>query len=293
MHQLDVGGRRVAVHEMGDPTAARTVVLCHAAPGSGAFDPDPDQTRARSIRLLAVDRPGYGGSDPVPDGQWATVASAAGDVAAALDQLGVEGPVGVAGWSAGGRVALAVAARHPELVDRVVVMATPAPQEEVPWIPDEQVAGLDAMRALPPEEVHAALGAQVGQMLGEEPSPDALLAMVGAGPGDERALAMHGARDRLVAMLRGAMAQGVGGVTADIAGYCLQPWGFEPREVEAKTLLLYGKLDPVTGPAHARWWKEHLGDRRVEIAPTAGHLLVIPMWGRALSHLAPGTKSST
>ncbi len=55
----------------------------------------------------------------------------------------------MAGWSAGGRVALALAARHPELVGRAGVIAAPAPDEEVPWYGDENRAMVDALRGLP------------------------------------------------------------------------------------------------------------------------------------------------
>src|SRR5262245_57338766 len=106
----------------------RLVVFCHSAPGAGPFDPTPAQTHASNVTLLAVVRPGYGRSDPVPAGGWATVDSAADDIATVLDSLGA-GRVGVVGWSAGGRVALALAARRPDLVDRVVSTATPAPDD--------------------------------------------------------------------------------------------------------------------------------------------------------------------
>src|SRR5262245_18513326 len=129
-------GRRVAVHRSGPLEGARVVVLCHPAPGAGLLDPDPTETRARGVALLSVDRPGYGGSDPRLDGRWATVGSAVDDLEAALDAFDVT-QVGVVGWSAGGRVALALAARRPELVDRVVVVATPAPDDEVAWVPKD------------------------------------------------------------------------------------------------------------------------------------------------------------
>lgn len=281
-------GRAVAVHVLSRGSArARTVVLCHAAPGSGLLDPDPVETAGRDITLVAVDRPGYGGSDPVPAGSWATVGDAAEDVAAALDHLGVTGPVGVAGWSGGGRVAAALAARHQDRVDRVAVVATPAPHEEVPWVPDDHQAGLEALRYLPPDEVHAAL---VG-MLGADLPADAaeLLPLVGAGPDDDSALAMPGARERLTAMLAASVRQGALGLAMDIAGYSLRPWGFERADVAARTLLVYGAKDAVIGAAHARWWKDGLPDARIETAPEHGHLVLLPLWGRVLSHLAPGS----
>ncbi|HET9494380.1 MAG TPA: alpha/beta hydrolase [Chloroflexia bacterium] len=286
------GGRRVAVYRLAEGDSGRVVVLCHIAPGSGTLDPDPEQTLARGVTLLAVDRPGYGRSDPLPDSRWATVSSAADDLAAVLDRLG-GAPVGVAGWSAGGRVALALAARRPDLVDRVVVIGTPAPHEEVPWIPDEEQAMLDAMRGLPPEAVHATMKEQFGAMLAQFPSPGDALGLLGVSPADDAALARPGVRERLAAMLDATLAQGAAGMVADVAGYTLQPWGFEPEAVKAKTLLLYGSDDPVAGPRHAQWWKKHIPDSRVEIAPGAGHMLVFPLWERVLSHLAPGAKRRT
>lgn len=282
-------GRRVAVHHVTDGGTERTLVFCHAAPGSATFDPDPEQTRARGVTLLSVDRPGYGQSDPVSGADWASVGSAADDIAAMLDQLD-RGPVGVVGWSAGGRVALALAARHPELVDRVVVLATPALHEEVPWIPDEQAAGLEQLRGLPADQVHAALSRHLGPLLPQSTDMTEVLPLLGVAPADDAALALPGARDRLKRMLEAAFAQGVAGMVGDIAGYCLQPWGFEPSAVRAKTLLLYGTKDPVAGSRHGTWWQKHLPNARLEMVPNAGHLVIFPMWQRVLSFLAPRTK---
>ena len=75
------GGRAAAVHELARPGDGRTIVFCHAAPGAGTFDPDPAATRRRGVRLIAVDRPGYGGSEPVRSGEWASVDRAADDTA--------------------------------------------------------------------------------------------------------------------------------------------------------------------------------------------------------------------
>jgi pimeloyl-ACP methyl ester carboxylesterase len=291
-------GRRVAVHRTNTQTAwypareasegagERVVVFCHSAPGAGIFDPDPAVTRARNVRLLSVDRPGYGGSQPVARGEWATVASAADDLAAVLDSLYVE-RAGVVGWSAGGRVALALAARRPDLVDRVVVLATPAPDVDVPWIAAEQRDVFEQLRGPAPAVVHAELAERLGASVPDDPYAPEAAWLLGAGAADAAVLASHGVRIRLGAMLQAAFLQGAGGLAADIAGYCLQPWGFDPEAVEAETLLLYGSRDPVAGPRHGRWWHEQLPDARLEVVPGAGHLLVVPAWARVLSFLAP------
>src|SRR5215211_7692371 len=258
-------GRRIAVHltstrALWPAAEERLVVFCHSAPGAGSFDPDPAQTKASKATLLSVDRPGYGRSDPLPAGRW----------------------------SAGGRVALALAARRPDLVERVAVVATPAPDEAVPWIDPRQREELQRLCALAPEDAHEALALSLGPVIPSDPfSDEALWLLAAEGTSDKAAHRSPGVRNRLGEMLRAAFTQGAAGLAADIAGYCLQPWGFEPEEVQAKTLLLYGSRDPVAGPAHARWWQERIPDARLEVAPDAGHLVLLPMWSRALAHVSP------
>lgn len=281
-------GRRVAVHDLNpdSPHDAPVVLLCHAAPGSGRFDPAPEATAAAGVRLLAPDRPGYGGSDPVHDG-FASVGVAADDAAAVLEYVLAAGvSAGVAGWSAGGRVALALAERRPELVGRVAVVATPAPDEEVPWYPDEQRAGIDALRGAPASDAHAALTAAFAPMM-DALTGEARLGLVAGGAADTALLQAPEVADRLRGMLDAALEQGAAGMIADIAGYTLAPWGFDPGTVRAEVLLVYGDADAVAGPEHGAWWQGALPRATLEVVPEVGHLLVVPCWERVLAHVAP------
>ena len=88
-------------------------------------------------------------------------------------------------------------------------------------------------------------------------------------------------------MFEAAYAQGPIGMLADTAGALLWPWGFEPSQVVAKTLLLYGSADRLVAPRHGKWWQKHLPDARYEQVPGAGHLVILSMWPRVLAHLAP------
>lgn len=280
------GGRRVTVRDLTPAAAADApvVLLCHAAPGAALFDPDPEVTEGHGVRLVALDRPGYGGSDPATDA-FSTVDSAADDAAAVLGPLLVDGVgAGVAGWSAGGRVALALAARRPDLVDRVAVIGTPAPDDEVPWVPAEHRAGVEALRGATASDAHKALSAAFGPTL-EAMAADERFGLVGVGDADAAVLARGGVPDRLRAMLDDAFRQGAAGMVADIASYMLQPWGFAPADVAAEVLLAYGGADPVAGHAHGAWWQRRLPNAQLETMPGVGHLVVVPAWDRVLAHL--------
>jgi pimeloyl-ACP methyl ester carboxylesterase len=271
MSTFTTRGRAVEVHDL-TPDAgpdAPLVLLCHAAPGSGAFDPDPEVTAARGIRLLSLDRPGYGGSEPLED-EFATVGSAADDAADLLGNVLPDGATaGVAGWSAGGRVALALA----------------APDQEVPWYGDENRAMVDALRGLPPADATAQLTAVFEGMLGTGDADDgALMRLAGIADADADVLTPP-VRARLRTMLDVASAQGVTGVVADLAGYTLAEWGFAPAQVAAEVLLAYGADDALVPPAHGEWYRAQLPSAELRLWPGVGHLVVVPVWSQVLDHL--------
>lgn len=277
-------GRRVAVHDLtpGSAAAAPVVLFCHPAPGSGTFDPSPAVTATHGVRLLGVDRPGYGDSDPIGDA-FAPVDLVADDAIAVLESVLPAGATaGLAGWSAGGRVVAAVAARRPDLVSRIALIGTPAPDEDVPWYPDAIRPGIDALRGRPAAAVHSALAGAFAAM----PSTgDTRTTRLGVGDADRAVLAADGVAARLSTMLDAAEKQGLTGTVADVAGYTLAPWGFAPADVAADALLGYGAQDGI-GPAHGQWWQRALPRARLEVVPEVGHLLVVPFWDRVLDHLA-------
>ncbi len=269
-------GRRISVRVTG-PADGRPVLLCHSAPGSRLFDPDPRVSAAAKIRLITPDRPGYGESERLPEGIAPTIPVWADDCAAVLDHFGIRG-VAVAGWSAGGRVALALAARRPDLVQSVAVIATPAPDEEVRWIGVEQQAMIAALSTDP----DTALTTLEQMLIPMTADPAGRLGMVGGGPADETALGNSTLRTEVEAMLAAAFAQGSVGLAADLASYTLQPWGFDPRAVGAPVRCWYGDADAVVSPAHGQWWADHVADGRLTVVPDVGHLLLRPVWADVL-----------
>jgi len=282
-HSITIdGGRRIAVRITG-PEDGSPLLLSHVAPGSRLFDPDPAATAEAGVRLITLDRPGYGGSDRLAEGSAPTVPRFSDDCAAVLDQLGVR-EAAVTGWSAGGRIAMALAARRPDLVRSVAVVGTPAPDEHVAWIgPDEKamIAGLEA----DPESALADLEQMLAPMAAD---PAALVGMVAGGAADEAALADGDLRASLEVMLAEAFRQGPAGLAGDLVSYTMAPWGFDPRAVGAPVRCWYGAADAVVSPAHGQWWVDQVADGTLTVVPGAGHLLVRQVWADVLRWGAAG-----
>ena len=277
---VTVDARAVSVDVTG-PDDGPVVVFFHAAPGSRRFDPDPAATAAAGVRLIMFDRPGYGGSDPLADGTIPTVTRFADDAAAVLDELGITDAV-LVGWSAGGRIAAAVAARRPELAAALFIVATPAPDEDVPWVPEEQRQAITMMKGDP-----AAAVGQMVEMLGPMADPAAVAGSVASGPADEAALdADPDLRQRLSTMAATAVAQGSIGVAADIVSYTVADWGFDPSSIGAPTTAVYGDADPVVSPAHGGWWASRIPSVELVVVPDAGHLVITAAWPLVLTAAA-------
>lgn len=270
-------GRIVAIDEVGPPDAP-VVVFLHSSPGSRRFDPDPQATAAAGVRLVTLDRPGYGASSPWSDDVVPGVAPCADDVAAALDHLGVE-DAAVAGWSTGGRVAAGVAARHPARVRALALVGTPSPADDS-WIPPEHQAMLTGLRDDPLTATRR-LADVLGPLLGGD--PDAALA-ADTGEADRPLLADPRVRDRLTAMFTEALRPGVHGVAADIVSDQIAEWGFDSASIGAPTHC-FSSADDFIGPSHGQWWADTITVSTVHLTSGIGHLLVITQWAAVLAAL--------
>lgn len=273
-HRIPLPDGRCLAVDVRRGHTAQVVLFLHSAPGSRRFDPDPGVPGG----LVTLDRPGYGDSDPLAADIVPTLARVADDIAVALGLLDLR-DLPVVGWSGGGRAALALAARHPQLVQRVALVGTPAPDDEVRWIPPEQKAQLVELRNDP-----AAAVAALVRTLDGVPRD---VSLVSAGPADLRALRRDSTlRERLERMVGDAFRTGVGGLAADIVAAEVAPWGFTLDDVQAEVIGFYGTEDTHVPPAHGAWWANHVRNGRTIEVPDAGHLAVATAWDEIVSEVA-------
>lgn len=271
-HRVPVDGRILAVLEAGDESG-HAVVAIHGTPGSGLLWRGlAEDAEARGIRLLAYDRPGYGGSDPHPG---RTVADAAGDVAAIADALGVE-RFAVEGGSGGGPHTLACAALLP---DRVVAAASlagvaPYPAEGLDWLDGMGQDNLDEFEATLAgrETLERYLREQADAMLAAEPDAiaDTLRSLLS--PPDAAALTGEFA-EYLAESTRRAIGERLDGWIDDDFVF-MNPWGFELGEIRVPVQLLHGAQDRFVPMAHGEWLAERIPGVDAHLSDEDGHLTI-------------------
>lgn len=118
MRHVAVGdGVRYAVHELG---IGRPLLLLHGFTGSAASWDGVRSALLPERRVISVDLLGHGASDAPPDPRRHGVELQADDLAAVLQRIDAH-PADVVGYSFGARVALALAIRHPEVIERLIL----------------------------------------------------------------------------------------------------------------------------------------------------------------------------
>jgi pimeloyl-ACP methyl ester carboxylesterase len=264
-------GRTLRAYDTGG--AGRPVFWLHGTPNLGPppapLFPAADRL---GVRWLGYDRPGYGGSTRRPGRD---VASAAGDLAAVADALGI-GTFGVFGHSGGGPHALAAAALLPDRVRATVAASGPAPYGSpgLDWFAGMAEAGVRSMGA-----ARQGLAAREAY---ERDAPDDL--DIGFDAPDLAALeGRWGWFDSVVGL---ALANGPGGmVDDDIA--TVSPWGFDPATVSRPLLLVHGGADRMVPASHGRWLAAHIPGAEFWGRPGDGHISVLDSSGEdALGWLA-------
>ncbi len=249
---LILGGRRLGFAEYGDP-GGLPVVFFHPTPGSRL---DGAHTQPSPLRVIAVDRPGYGRSDPLPD---RTLLQVAGDVARLADALGL-GSFAVAGISGGGPHALACAAALPGRVRCAAIVCGVGPLYEM------HAKGLLEVGQAPPTDAEVAAQAAAVRENAE------LIAQMGIAqsPAEDRRLFTP---ERVALWVR-SVTEGTrvaDGMVSDYRAFT-RPWGFEIASIRVPVGLWYGDQDPVVPLAQGRYLAQRLPRATLTVMSGVGHL---------------------
>ncbi|MBL8378023.1 MAG: alpha/beta hydrolase [Burkholderiales bacterium] len=265
-------GRCLAWQEYGDPRGDPLYVM-HGFPGSRLQARLLEEPARRSgVRLVGVDRPGFGASTPAPD---RAVLDWPRDVAALADHLGDQ-DFGMLGISCGGAYALACAHRMGMRLHYVGLIAGMGPME-LPHLRAGQLPVLRAMFALARVNRWLAAPMLLADALMFRLAPEkamATLAVLLAEP-DRRMLAQEPhMRSALIESFVEAYRQGIGGPLAEARLIAL-PRGFDCADIRGAVHLYQGDLDRHVTFAMANYLVGRLESGRMKTYRGEGHLSIV------------------
>jgi pimeloyl-ACP methyl ester carboxylesterase len=262
---VDLGDRKLTVEDAGPDSGFP--VLVHSPGGSRHLFPPACQEAARhDLRLISYDRPGYGGSTPVPG---RPVADCASDVRAVLGELGID-RAALWGFSGGGPFAVATAALLPEAIVAVCLFAPLAPYG---------VPGFDSLNRMDQSyrdearlffedrpTARAKFREEAAPMYERLSTAEGWLRAWGAEAGADAAHSAATA-EYLALVFRDGWTHGDEGWWEDWSAF-LNPWGFAVSAVSAPVMLWHGLADTRCPPDHSRWLVSQI--RRVTAHFTTG-----------------------
>ncbi len=257
---IDAGGLRVHLAEAGE---GEPVLLLHGWPQHHYMWRRVIERLAPRFRLLAPDLRGFGWTEAPGHGYDGE--TFARDQTALLDALGID-RVKVIGHDWGGWTGFLLGIRHPDRVERMVVLNCPHP-----W-PRMSARGLAQL----PRSWYAALNAApgLGRFVHRHPAMPRAVLRFGAAPGTftTREITLYADSFRDPARAR---------AMTELYRYYHRVFmqsargGFRSDRLRAPTLLLFGQRDRAIS---YRLVEPDVGDRaedlRVELVASAGHFIV-------------------
>ncbi len=262
-------GRTLGYAESGDPRGM-PVLHFHGSPSCRleVMAPEFDAIAERlGVRVLALDRPGVGLSDPKPN---RTILDWPADVLSFAEAVGLS-RFSALGVSGGGPYAVACALRIPHRLRSVGIAAGVAPMDLpearqgmsqrnrtmfflarwFPWALRGGLRTMAAMAATQPTTFFNRMGESMPEI-------------------DREALATSARRTHFIAVIREAFRRGEDGALTDLR-LASRRWGFPLSEVPIVVNLWFGGQDVNVPPAAGRYLAAALPRSEARFYPEQGH----------------------
>ena len=271
-------GRALGYAEYGDP-AGRPVLFFPGAPSSRLLHPPEPPTQASGIRLIAVERPGFGLSDFQPG---RTLLDWPDDVVAFADELGLD-RFPVVGISAGGPYAAACAYKIPQRVTAAAIISAVGPLDPsaIQEMPRVRQLGAQMARNAP-----WLLGPLLWLVSNPHRNPEKFFErMVSGNSEDDRAVLVQ---PEMKSML---MRNYLEATRAGMRGFARESiivsndWGFSPEHITIPVCLWHGDEDHNVSLSAIRRLVKAIPRCSATFVPGEGHWLILKYWDRILAEL--------
>jgi pimeloyl-ACP methyl ester carboxylesterase len=272
-------GRALGYTEYGDP-GGTPVFFFHGSPGSRLQrHPDASIASELGVRIITIDRPGYGLSDFQPE---RTLLHWPADVAQLADALHLERFAAI-GLSGGGPYLLACAYTMPERLTAAIVVSGMGPLDEadaLEGVMPSMRLGLGIVRRAP---WLARLALEpAARILRLNPIAVKKLLPVSMPKADKEAFARPDIQaidqqDLMEAYRNGGQALHWEVLTLT------RPWGFRLEDIHTKIHLWHGEQDTTVPAKLARYVARTLPDCEPRFYPGEGHTLIYHYWREILA----------
>ncbi|MBK9927447.1 MAG: alpha/beta hydrolase [Anaerolineales bacterium] len=266
--------RKLGFAEFGD-VKGRPVFLFHGQPGNRLFrHPDNSILLSLGVRLITVDRPGYGLSDYQPHRKlldWAQ------DIVELAEALGIE-YFAVVGFSGGGPYAAACAYKIPHRVIKIGLVDS-APPMTVPEISKKMPTPLRINYLL----AHYAPALLVllfkAYWRSSRRRPEAFinLAMKQSSPVDREILSNPDMYNMMIDVWKENIRVNSQGYTQDTE-ILMKDWGFCLRDIKTDVYLWQGEADVNIPSAWARYMTQEIPHCKSTIFADEGHFVLLTHW---------------
>jgi pimeloyl-ACP methyl ester carboxylesterase len=274
-------GRNLAYAEYGRRRGSPAFYF-HGTPGGLLEGRLLDEAaRLQDVRLIAVDRPGYGSSDFKKDRR---ITDWPGDVADLADALEID-RFGVVGLSGGGPHVQACAAAMPERVTTaVIVSGAGSPEAAVDGRGRVARVFIKAMLVMTPilawfAAIWAAFWApHTRQWM----MPRSI---------DRAVMKRRAVRKAYAEEVRDALRPGGRAMAQDLVLFS-RPWGFTPRDVGAVPVRLWhGDADKVVPVSIGRYFSREIPGCRATFVAGGGHMMIIDHASEVMAAIADAARA--
>jgi pimeloyl-ACP methyl ester carboxylesterase len=274
-------GRTLAYAEYGKPRG-KPVFFFHGIPGSRYFRPPDEITEKMGVRLICVDRPGYGRSDFQPGRR---ILDWPDDITQLADALDIKNFT-VAGHSGGGPYVAACAYKLTNRITTAAILCGIRPLDT-----PEAVQGIWGMNRI---------GFQVGRWMpwllwraaiwlffhkGHD-DPETVMERDAKyrPPADEVLFSQPEIRTVCYQSTREGFRQGTRGHAWEARLVC-RPWGFRLEDIHVPVYLWHGEDDNMTPITMGRYVAGKIPNCRATFCKGEAHLLIFPHWEEILRTL--------
>lgn len=273
-------GRCLSYREYGDNPDGPLVFYFHGTPGSrlelALCNGECDDS---GVRVIAVDRPGMGGSSYHKGRRICHWPNDIEQLACALGYS--DAPFGIIGLSGGAPYAAACAYKIPHRLSHVAIVSGHAPMEACGTCPGNQDELIELISKCP------ALGKAAFKLIGGrlDRKPDKVIEKVSKNwsTADKKLILCNPVhRRQLIANLREANRCGPNGLVTDIR-LLAECWGFQLRKINGVPVSIWqGGCDPVVTPSMGRYFHKQIAGSELIVDPRAGHVTMFKWHAREI-----------